>query len=169
LSLIQQPKAWMLLLQADHAILLTLAANLLRLKLATITVEIILNLLNPAHWTIEGILDSFAPIWAQSQIVVKPRAFGDSVAPLTLLVGSIKTSIFDVAAPILEDAELQWDLRRWFVGDPEPWPGAGTGWRNGTLFVGIVNKSGFREGTSIGGNLLTRTDAHHRRRPVESR
>jgi hypothetical protein len=67
-----------------------------------------------------------------------------------------------VAAPILEDAELQWDLRRWFVGDPEPWPGAGTGWRNGTLFVGIVDKSGFREGTSIGGNLLlglTRTIA----------
>jgi hypothetical protein len=61
ISLIQQPKAWMLLLQADHAILLTLAANLLRLKLATITVEIILNLLNPAHWTIEGIWSSFAP------------------------------------------------------------------------------------------------------------
>lgn len=155
LALIQQPKAWMLLLQADHAILLTLAANLLRLKLANITIEVLLNLLNPANWTIEGILASFAPIWAQSQIVVKPRAFGDSVAPLTLLVGSIKTSIFDVAAPILQDAELQWDLRRWFTGDPEPWAGAGTGWRNGTLFVGIVNKSGFREGTSIGGNLLT--------------
>jgi hypothetical protein len=163
LSLIQQPKAWMLLLQADHAILLTLAANLLRLKIANVTVEVILNLLNPAHWTsLEGFLGAFAPIWAQSQIVVKPRAFGDSVAPLTLLVGSIKTSIFDVAAPILEDSELQWDLRRWFVGDPEPWPGAGLGWRNGTLVVGIENKSGFREGTSIGGNLLlglTRTIA----------
>jgi hypothetical protein len=162
LSLIQLPKAWMLLLQADYAILLTLAANLLRLKLTTIPIEILLNLLNPANWTIEGILESFAPIWEQSQIVVRPRAFGDSVAPLTVLVGSIKTSIFDVAAPILEDAELQWDLRRWFVGDPEPWPGAGTGWRNGTLIVGITDKSGFRAGTSIGGNLLiglTRTIA----------
>lgn len=155
LSLIQQPKAWMLLLQADYAILLTLAANLLRLQLTNISIEAILNLLNPAHWTIEGILDSLMNIWQQSQIVVKPRAFGDSVAPLTLLVGSIKTSIFDVAAPILEDAELQWDLQRWFTGDPEPWPGAGTGWRSGTLFVGIENKSGFREGTSLGGNLLT--------------
>lgn len=48
------------------------------------------------------------------------------------------------------------------TGDPEPWPGAGTNWRNGTLFVRIVDKSGFRTGTSIGGNLatgLTRTIA----------
>ena len=30
-----------------------------------------------------------------------------------------------------------------------------TGWRNGTLMVGIVDKSGFRQGTSLGGNLLT--------------
>lgn len=151
LSLIQQPKAWMLLLQADYAILLTLACNLLRLQLTNISIADILELLDPANWNLGNLLD----IWQQSQIVVVPRNFGDSVAPLTLLVGSIRTSIFDVAAPILEDAELQWDLRRWFKGDPEPWPGAGTGWRDGTLFVRIVDKSGFRQGTSIGGNLLT--------------
>ncbi|EFG75303.1 hypothetical protein HMPREF0591_4803 [Mycobacterium parascrofulaceum ATCC BAA-614] len=77
-------------------------------------------------------------------------------------MGSINTSIFDVAAPILEDAELQWKLTRYLDGDPEPWPGAGTNWRQGTLFVEIVDKSGFRQGTSIGGNLLlglTRTIA----------
>lgn len=151
LSLIQQPKAWMLLLQADYAILLTLACNLLRLQLTNISIADILELLDPANLNLGNLLD----IWQQSQIVVVPRNFGDSVAPLTLLVGSIRTSIFDVAAPILEDAELQWDLRRWFKGDPEPWPGAGTGWRDGTLFVRIVDKSGFRQGTSIGGNLLT--------------
>jgi hypothetical protein len=77
------------------------------------------------------------------------------VAPLSLIVGSIRTSIFDVAAPILEDAELQWWTRRWLPGDPEPWPGAGTDFRAGTLFVDIVDKSGFRKGTSLGGNLLT--------------
>lgn len=151
LSLIQQPKAWMLLLQADYAILLTLACNLLRLQLTNISIADILELLDPANWNLGNLLD----IWQQSQIVVVPRSFGDSVAPLTLLVGSIRTSIFNVAAPILEDAELQWDLRRWFKGDPEPWPGAGTDWRDGTLMVRIVNKSGFREGTSIGGNLFT--------------
>lgn len=151
LSLIQQPKAWMLLLQADYAILLTLACNLLRLQLTNISIADILELLDPANWNLGNLLD----IWQQSQIVVVPRNFGDSVAPPTLLVGSIRTSIFDVAAPTLEDAELQWDLRRWFKGDPEPWPGAGTDWRDGTLMVRIVDKSGFRQGTSIGGNLFT--------------
>ncbi|MFV8049725.1 hypothetical protein [Mycobacterium sp. 48b] len=155
LSLIQQPKAWMLLLQADHGILLTLAANLLRLQLTNIDIGDLLKLLDPDNWTIEGLVDALRGFWQQSQIVVKPRFFGDSAAPLALVVGSIRTSMFDVAAPILEDSEMQWDLRRWLTGDPEPWPGAGTNWRNGTLFVDIVDKSGFRSGTSIGGNLFT--------------
>ncbi|MBE5514364.1 Bacteriophage protein [Mycobacteroides abscessus subsp. abscessus] len=162
LSLIQQPKAWMLLAQADHGILLTMAANLLRLQLTNIDIGTLFKLLDPANWNIPELVDTFLNIWQQSQIVIVPRTFGDSVAPLSLVVGSIKTSIFDVAAPIMEDAELQWDLRRWKTGDPEPWPGAGTNWRNGTLFVRIVDKSGFRTGTSIGGNLatgLTRTIA----------
>ncbi|MBN7570212.1 Gp37-like protein [Mycobacteroides abscessus] len=151
LSLIQQPKAWMLLAQADHGILLTLAANLLRLQLTNINLSFFEDLLDPENWPANPL-----DLWQQSQIIVKPRKIGDSVAPLALVVGSIRTNIFDVAAPILEDAELQWDLRRWFTGDPEPWPGAGTDWiRNGTLFVGIKNKSGFREGTSLGGNLFT--------------
>lgn len=151
LSLIQQPKAWMLLAQADYAILLTLAANLLRLQLTNISIADILELLDPDNWTLGNLFD----IWEQAQLVVVPRRFGDSVAPLALVVGSIRTSIFDVAAPIMEDAELQWDLRRWLTGDPEPWEGAGTNWRNGTLMVRIVDKSGFRQGSSIGGNLLT--------------
>ncbi|OHT57324.1 Gp37-like protein [Mycobacteroides chelonae] len=162
LSLIQQPKAWMLLAQADHGILLTMAANLLRLQLANIDIATLFKLLDPDNWNIPELIDIFLNIWQQSQIVVVPRTFGDSVAPLSLVVGSIKTSIFDVAAPIMEDAELQWDLRRYKKGDPEPWPGAGTNWRTGTLFVRIVDKSGFRTGTSIGGNLatgLTRTIA----------
>lgn len=162
ISLIQQPKAWMLLAQADHGILLTMAANLLRLQLTNIDIATLFKLLDPANWNIAELVDIFLNIWQQSQIVIVPRTFGDSAAPLSLVVGSIKTSIFDVAAPIMEDAELQWDLRRWKTGDPEPWPGAGTNWRTGTLFVRIVDKSGFRTGTSIGGNLatgLTRTIA----------
>lgn len=155
ISLIQQPKAWMLPAQADHGILLTLAANIPRLQLANINVDGIMALLDPDNWNIEGALDALKHLWHESQIVIMPRRFGDSVAPLALTVGSINTSIFDVAAAILEDAELQWDLRRWKNGDPEPWPGAGTNWRQGQLFVGIKNQSGFRTGTSIGGNLLT--------------
>lgn len=148
LALIQQPKAWMLLAQADHGILLTLAANLLRLQLTNI--QLPTDLLDPATWPANPL-----DLWGQSQIVVMPRAIADSTAPLSLIVGSIRTSIFDVAAPILEDAELQWWTRRWLTGDPEPFPGGGTNWRQGTLFVDIVDKSGFRGGTSLGGNLLT--------------
>ena len=147
ISLIQQPKAWMLLAQADHGLLLTLAANLLRLQLTNITIPS--DLLDPDTWP-SNPLD----LWQQSQIIVMPRKIGDSVAPLALVVGSIRTSWFDVAAPILEDSELQLWTRRWLTGDPEPWPGAGTNFRQGTLFVDIVDKSGFRRGTSIGGNLL---------------
>jgi hypothetical protein len=43
LALIQQPKAWMLLLEADYAILLTMAANLLRLQLTNLDVADILG------------------------------------------------------------------------------------------------------------------------------
>lgn len=148
LALIQQPKAWMLLAQADHGLLLTLAANLLRLQLTNI--QLPADLLDPSTWPANPL-----ELWGQSQIVVMPRSIGDSIAPLSLIVGSIRTSWFDVAAPILEDAELQLWTRRWLTGDPEPFPGGGTAWRNGTLFVDIVDKSGFRQGTSIAGNLLT--------------
>jgi hypothetical protein len=150
LALIQQPKVWMLLGKADHALKLTLMVNLMRLKATNIDLSVITDLLDPDMWPVNPL-----DIWAQSQIVVVPSKLGNSVAPLALVVGSIRTSIFDVAAPILEDAELQWWTRRWFKGDPEPWPGAGTDWRDGTLFVDIIDKSGFRRGTSLGGNLFT--------------
>ena len=145
LSLAQIPKAWMVYAPADYALLVTFAFNLFRLNLTNFNVSA--DPMNPDTWDYL--------LWAQSQIVVKPRMLGDSTAPMALVVGSIKTSIYDVAAPVLEDAELQWDLQRWLTGDPEPWPGAGTNWRNGTLFVDIVDKSGFRNGTVLGGNALT--------------
>lgn len=150
LALIQQPKAWMLYAKADHGLKLTMACNLLRLKVTNIDLSVITDMLDPDQWPVNPL-----DLWADSQIVVVPRKLTDSVAPSALIVGSIKTSIFDVAAPILEDAELQWWTRRWFPGDEEPWPGAGTDWRQGTLFVDIVDKSGFRQGTSMGGNLAT--------------
>lgn len=148
ISLIQLPKAFMLAERADYGILATLALQLFRLSLTNIVLPS--DMLDPDEWP-----DNPLDLWAQSQIVVKPRKLDDSVAPLTLIVGNIKQSIFDIAAPILEDAELQWDLQRWLTGDPEPWPGAGTNWRNGTLFVDIIDKSGFRKGTVLGGNALT--------------
>ena len=154
LNLIQQPKAWMLFMQADDALRLTLTVNLIRLSLTNISIDNIIGLLNPANWTLENMLNLFG-IWQPSQIVVVPKALGQSVEPFALAVGSIRTSFFDVAAPILEDAELQMTTRRYLDGDPEPFPGAGTNWRQGQLFVDFENKSGYRTGTSLGGNFLT--------------
>lgn len=150
-NLIQQPKAWLLFMQADDALRLTLTVNLIRLSLTNISITNLLHLLDPANWTLGNLLST----WQPSQIVVVPKAIGSSVEPFAVVVGSIRTAFFDTAKAILEDAELQMVTRRYLTGDPEPFPGAGTAWRQGTLFVDFVNKSGYRSGTSLGGNLLT--------------
>ncbi len=144
-SLIQQPKVQFLFGPADWVLKASLAMNVLRLQVTNFDMS--KDILNPANWGLG--------MWAQSQIVVVPGKIGDSVAPTTIMSGTIKQSWLEVAQPILEDAELQIVTRRWLTGDPEPWPGAGTGWRNGTLFVDVVDKSGWRKGTSLGGNLAT--------------
>jgi hypothetical protein len=144
-SLIQQPKVQFLFAPVDWAGKATLAMNLLRLSVFNF--DFSKDIMNPANWG--------PGMWAQSQIVVMPGSLGDSVAPTTLVTGTIKQPWLDVMAPILEDAEMQIVTRRWLTGDPEPWPGAGTNWRQGTLFVDIVDKSGWRSGTSVMGNLAT--------------
>lgn len=152
-SLMQQPKVQFVFAPADWAGKATLAMNVKRLQVTNF--DMAQDILDPANWG--------PTMWAQSQIVVMPGKLGDSVAPTAIVTGTIKQSWHEVMAPILEDAELQIVTRRWLTGDPEPWPGAGTGWRQGTLFVDIVDKSGWRSGTSIAGNLatgLTRTVAN---------
>lgn len=144
-SLIQQPKVQFLIGPADWVLPASLAMNLMRLQVFNFNMGN--DILDPAHQT--------PGMWAQSQIVVKPGAIGQSVAPVTIMTGTIKQSWHEMAAPILEDAELQVMTRRFMAGDSEPWPGAGTNWRIGTLFVWLEDKSGFRTGTSLGGNLAT--------------
>jgi hypothetical protein len=133
-----------------------MAANLLRLQLTNIDIETSSACSTRPTGPSRASSTLFLGFWEQSQIVIKPRNFGDSVAPLALVVGSIKTSIFDVAAPILEDAELQWEVRRWLTGDPEPWPGAGHQLAQRHP-VGRASSTspGSGTGTSLGGNLLT--------------
>lgn len=144
-SLIQQPKVQFLFCPSDWGGLATLGMNMLRLQATNFNMN--LDLLDPSTWT--------AGLWADAQIVPMPRKLTDSIAPSTLITGTIKQSWWDIMAPILEDAEQMIVTRRYLTGDPEPFPGAGTNWRNGTLFVDIVDKSGWRTGTSIGGNLAT--------------
>lgn len=144
-SLIQQPKVQFLFAPADWGGLATLGMNVFRLQGTNFNMN--LDLLDPSTWS--------GGLWADAQIVPVPKPIGTSVAPTTIITGTIKQSWLDVMAPILEDAELMVYPRRFLTGDPEPFPGAGTSWRNGTLFVDIIDKSGWRSGTSIGGNLAT--------------
>lgn len=144
-SLVQQPKEQFLWAPVDWGGLATLGWNMLRVQGTNFNVGN--DLLDPANQS--------SGLWAQTQIVPMPRPIGSSVAPTTIITGNIKQSWFDVMAPILEDAELMIKTRRFIKGDGEPWPGAGTNWRQGTLFVDIVDKSGWQAGTSLGGNLAT--------------
>ncbi|GGF39182.1 Gp37-like protein [Williamsia phyllosphaerae] len=144
-SLVQQPKEQFLWAPVDWGGLSTLGWNMLRVQGTNFNVNF--DLLDPSTHS-NG-------LWAQTQIVPMPKPIGSSVAPTTIITGNIKQSWFDVMAPILEDAELMIKTRRFLKGDPEPWPGAGTNWRQGTLFVDIVDKSGWQAGTSLGGNLAT--------------
>ena len=86
-------------------------------------------------------------------IVVKPGSILEDSSPWTIVTSRMK-SWHDMAAPVLDDAELYVECRRWLTGDPPPWDGAPT-LRNGTLVVDIIDKSGFREGTSLAGSLIT--------------
>lgn len=144
-SLIQQPKEQFIIAQVDTGGLLTLGMNVLRNQGANFNYEF--ELTDPDTWP--------GGLWAQAQIVPMPKPIASSVAPITIIDGDIKQSWLSVMTPKLEDAELMIRTRRFLNGDPEPWVGAGTNWRQGTLFVDIVDKSGYLSGTSLGGNLAT--------------
>lgn len=144
-SLIQQPKVQFLWAPVDWGGLATLSMNILRNQGSNFNMNFDIG--DPSTWS--------SGLWAQSQIVPMPKPIGTSTAPTTIITGTIKQSWWDVMSPILEDAEISIKTRRFLNGDPEPWPGAGTNWRQGTLFVDLVDKSGYLSGTSIGGNLAT--------------
>lgn len=143
LGLIQVPKIFMLFCRTKYGAALSLFLNLLRLQFTNI--DIGTDPLNPATW---GGIDFWD--W---QIVVKPQSLADDVSPFTFFNGKMK-SWHDMCAAKLEDAEITPVLRRYLTGDPPPWEGAPE-LRNGTLVVDFVDNSGFRSGTSIGGNLAT--------------
>lgn len=146
LSIIQFPRIFFLLATSVYGLKLALMLNLMRLNLTNFNLGA--DPLDPAGPAGSG---SF---WAESQIVVKPLKLSDDVSPMTILTAAMD-SWWDIAEPVIEDGELFVERRRYLTGDPEPWPGAGTNFRNGTLIVDVVDKSGYRSGTSIGGNLIT--------------
>lgn len=143
MSVVQFPKVFMLAGPAIHTLKTALFLNLLRLQVTGFTLPS--DPLNPAAWAGMSFLN-----WP---IVVKPGSILDDVSPWTIVTSRMK-SWHEMAAPVLDDAELYVECRRWLTGDPPPWDGAPT-LRNGTLVVDIIDKSGFREGTSLGGSLIT--------------
>lgn len=142
LNIVQWPKVFMLAGPAIHTLKLALFLNLLRLRVTSF--ELPSDPMNPLAWV--GLDFSDWPI------VVKPGSLADDVSMWTIVSSKMK-SWADMAAGVLDDAELYVECRRWLDGDPEPWPGANL--RHGTLVVDIIDKSGFRSGTSFGGNLIT--------------
>lgn len=93
-------------------------------------------------------------------VVVKPGSFMDGVAsgvPWGKLTSRFKYW-HEAATAMLADGELSLQWRRWFTGDPLPWPGAKL--RHGALVVWVEDKSGVFAGTANGGTWfdgLTRT------------
>ncbi|GAA4758790.1 hypothetical protein [Gordonia alkaliphila] len=93
-------------------------------------------------------------------IVIKPTTLLTDMAAGTVwaVAASRFRSWAEMAAPILDDAELTVTTGRWRAGDPEPWPGAVV--KDGALIVDIVDHSRHREGAVRGGTIfdgMTRT------------
>ncbi|MFC9769373.1 phage tail protein [Rhodococcus jostii] len=154
INLIQFPRVFMLAGGARWCLLLTLFLQVMREQTSLWTLPD--DPLNPASWTSGLDMSNWS-------VVVAPHSFLSDLEDgiLWSFVGSRFKNYFDLAKPIVEDAELSFQVRRYLDGDEPPWPGANL--RNGCLVVDLVDKSGFYTGTSNGGNLwdgLTRTVAN---------
>ncbi|WP_280265338.1 phage tail protein [Nocardia wallacei] len=87
-------------------------------------------------------------------VVVKPHSFVDDLNDgiLWSLLISTFGNWFDLATPILDDAEMSIVWRRYLATDDEQ-PIPGQTLRHGCLVIDIVDKSGYYTGTSNGGSL----------------
>lgn len=91
-------------------------------------------------------------------IQVKPDSIAGDGTPWVVLSSRMKTW-HELAKPILDDAHLSVECRRWLEGDPPLRDGALIDLkpRNGALIVDIVDKSGYwnNKGTALIGNVFT--------------
>lgn len=142
-SVVQFPRAWSMFGSAAHILKVTLLVNLMRLQGNWWTLPD--DPLDLASWT-QGFDVSRWPV------VVKPRSKLLDTTPIQVISGRMKTW-HDMAKGVLDDCQLMVETRRWFPGDPEPWPGAKL--RPGALVVDVVDKSSWwdPEGTSFFGDI----------------
>lgn len=139
---LQFPKSFMLYGPAAYIIKVTLFLNLMRQN--TSLWQLPDDPLNFESW-LQGLNYKRWPI------LVKPGLFIKDSTPWRFIHARFK-NFHDVAAPLLEDAHLMVTCRRWLVGDPQPWPGAGLN-RNGQLIIDVVDKSGWFDQTATGGTV----------------
>lgn len=98
-----------------------------------------------------GMIDLDQHNW---EVVIKPTTLFDDLAAGSIWAVYIGrwNNFYDGSKAIMDDAEYSWKLRRWFTGDPDPWPGFTP--RHGALVVDIEDHSGVYVGTSHGGTLF---------------
>lgn len=140
---LQFPKSFMLYGPAAYILKVTLFLNLLRHNGSLWQLPD--DPLDPESW-IQG-LD-----YKRWPILIQPRSIVKDSTPWRFVHSRFK-NFHELAAPILEDTRLMVTCRRWLVGDPQPWPGAGLK-RNGQLIVDVVDKSGWWDQTATGGTVV---------------
>lgn len=142
-SLVQFPRAWTMFGSAATILKTTLLCNLMRIQGNYWTLPD--NPLDPSQWINSGRVENWP-------VVVKPKSKALDTTPFQVCSSRMKTW-HDMAEPILSDCQLMVETRRWFAGDPPPWPGARV--KNGALVVDVVDKSGWwdEHGTSVVGDI----------------
>lgn len=139
---VQFPKAWFLFGPARWAVATTLLMQLIRKNTSLWMVPD--DPMDVGQW-----FDLDMSNW---NIAVKPVDFFHDSSP-TMVVSSRFQYFHDCVAPILADAQLTIDVRRFLPGDPQPIGGKNL--RHGCLVIDVMDKSGWRSGSAIGGDLVT--------------
>ncbi|WP_306358705.1 MULTISPECIES: phage tail protein [unclassified Nocardia] len=134
---IQFPRYFTLVGPSRWALKLALFLNIMRLESSLWQLPD--DPLDPSQW-----FDFDQSHWS---MVVAPGALDNDVS-LWAIINSRWKNYFDLAKPILDDAELMVTCRRYLDGDPPPWPGANL--RHGCLVLDIVDRSGWYTGPTAG-------------------
>lgn len=137
---VQFPRLWVCFGRARWALKTTLLVNLMRLESSLFMLPD--DPMDPNGWN-----NFDQSTWWN---VVKPDLEPDH--SVGAIVHSRFKNMHDVSKKIVADAQLSWEPRRYFDGDPPPWPGANL--RNGCIVWDLVDKSGWTTGTSFGGNIF---------------
>lgn len=137
---VQFPRLWVCFGRARWALKTTLLVNLMRLESSLFMLPD--DPMDPNGWN-----NFDQSTWWN---VVKPDLEPDH--SVGAIVHSRFKNMHDVSKKIVADAQLSWEPRRYFDGDPPPWPGANL--RNGCIVWDLIDKSGWTTGTSFGGNIF---------------